>query len=872
MAPPGEERPLASSSHDGNKLHLLSLPSEILETIFKHAGLSDLFNLSLVCKPFHELASEHMYRKVNHVFANSETYAGQRSLDRLIAVLETLNTSDHNYSRHVKAIALDSVNAVDPKKSSKFKCGYNCGRFLNSLLVSTVNKTIGLETFKWDADLEVTHSLFLALSKIQGFQNLHVRLHMATAPVPATNAPSVLLGPLQNHHQHFQSNGPPYGPATQASLAMDPYLFQTLESSKSSETLSLFTGLKSFFALDPKKNAANETDTDSSSDEEDFITLQPPPGPSTFPNPGNPFGMPPVPSPGEENTNQGHKAHENALSQIFGLDLSISDRQRDQALENSVASAANQKAEKMKLSDEEEDYKFVRTLQQIAQALPLIAFSSEQTPQTLRAVEKMEKATTRYLEKNAEKVAVAKRRSSAGEGASSSSKVQLTNSDVQDNNAPSSLPQPSASPFEIGQPGASLNKDKQASIRESPGISVTVEEIPPELVDMDCPDLVEDAEEDQEFVEPGPSNASDGDLTPTASSYQNGNMNILHSSSPKNAKGKEAMRRSPSPANTVVKVGSVHAAEEQSVEGYIRENHGIPLESLSICLIPLSPLVIIRAVDVRALKHLSLLNVGAQRNLWAMLEQLHYVRPCQLTSIHTDDVTPSFLSFVNSLDKVTELFMLERRGITKPEPFASKTPVKIDDIRKQVFEKHLKHLQRLMIRNDDDANWALDVQAIRMLTSLGSNLIEMAIGLNMSSFHYFLQQLGGLRSLKALQVFYFHPDMCNSMLRELRTCIINHILHFRFLRTEYVAMCYSLGGPTQNNAIQLKTKLGRVTTATQMQDPKSVDDNFSSPGTHDGRSASTSPSEMEVFMRDGIKVTDIAGVKMWEKEIWALKL
>lgn len=207
--------------------------------------------------------------------------------------------------------------------------------------------------------------------------------------------------------------------------------------------------------------------------------------------------------------------------------------------------------------------------------------------------------------------------------------------------------------------------------------------------------------------------------------------------SAKDSKGKSAVRDIKEAA---VDTGATSKAiEDQALEEYVRSMHGIPLDSLSIHLIPVKATVLCRAVDVFALRHLSLLNVGRQCLLWAMLAQLHQVRPLQLSSIHTDNVTASFFSFANGLGQITELFMFECGGIKRAESSAPKTTAKIGDIRKQILNKHIRSLRRLVIRNDEDSNWALNSQASRLVARYGSNLIELAVGLDDSSYVSALQ-------------------------------------------------------------------------------------------------------------------------------------
>jgi hypothetical protein len=267
-----------------------------------------------------------------------------------------------------------------------------------------------------------------------------------------------------------------------------------------------------------------------------------------------------------------------------------------------------------------------------------------------------------------------------------------------------------------------------------------------DVVDIEHPDEDSEEGEDQEFLDPADSSPESEDQCsisgPTL--IQNGiNGNILYEEAQPSSsrKGKEPMRGSETINHTPAAgssdrkiVEDDEASSEKAIHDYVRLHHGIPLESLSIYLIPVKPSVLCRAVNICALRHLSLLNVGPQRAFWAMVAKLHKTMPLQLTSIHTDNVTPSFLAFLNGLSYLKELFIIERSSRSKVEPLAPKTVVVIDDIRRLVLAKHIRHLKRLMIRNDDDSSWALNKESVRLITKYGAMLKELVITLGSSNF------------------------------------------------------------------------------------------------------------------------------------------
>lgn len=176
-----------------------------------------------------------------------------------------------------------------------------------------------------------------------------------------------------------------------------------------------------------------------------------------------------------------------------------------------------------------------------------------------------------------------------------------------------------------------------------------------------------------------------------------------------------------------------------------------------------------------------------------------------------------------------------------------------------------------------------------------------------------MQRISGLRSLVALQIFFFQPDSCSAALREIRFSVIDNILQCPELRVEYVAVCYSIHGPSSNSVTQLiRTRDGpsderdKPTHAQMQPNPGSASassmdvkgkekssDNattlFPLSTTHSAfnlgeETVYTSdesdadwfaPDQFEesrVSVRDFLTLRDVVGIKMWEKEIWSLKL
>lgn len=167
----------------------------------------------------------------------------------------------------------------------------------------------------------------------------------------------------------------------------------------------------------------------------------------------------------------------------------------------------------------------------------------------------------------------------------------------------------------------------------------------------------------------------------------------------------------------------------QQISEYTRSTRGLSLHTLSIHLVPVKASVLSRAIDLRCLKRLTLLNVGNQASIWALLAKENKAQPLPLRHIFTDNVSVVFLTFVSQLAELDELYMLERPEKYKPEAFAPRSTVTIDQIRRFVLRKHQSSLKRLMIKNQNDMSWDLDTKTTLLLTRF-KQLEELAISMS----------------------------------------------------------------------------------------------------------------------------------------------
>ena len=174
---------------------------------------------------------------------------------------------------------------------------------------------------------------------------------------------------------------------------------------------------------------------------------------------------------------------------------------------------------------------------------------------------------------------------------------------------------------------------------------------------------------------------------------------------------------------------------EQTMQQYLLKTHGLTIEHLTLYFIPVKPSVFGRALDLSRLKSLSLLSVGPQGALWTLMSKhLQEGLDLQLRSIQTDDVSLAFLHFVEKLPVIHILHMLKRNA-TEYDCTTVKPPASLEEIRTLALRKHAKHLVRLSIVNNNNANvWELDRKCVKLLAALGTNLRELAFGINQDNF------------------------------------------------------------------------------------------------------------------------------------------
>ncbi|KAK8868910.1 hypothetical protein PGQ11_007488 [Apiospora arundinis] len=320
----------------------------------------------------------------------------------------------------------------------------------------------------------------------------------------------------------------------------------------------------------------------------------------------------------------------------------------------------------------------------------------------------------------------------------------------------------------------------------------------------------------------------------------------------------------------------------RQISAYIRGTRGIALDSLSLHLIPAKASVLGRAIDLHALRKLTLLNVGNQAPIWSLFAKENKLAPLPLVKIYTDHVSLPFLHFVSQLEQVHELFMLERSSKYKPESFAPKTKISLEQIRKFALKRHMHTIKRLMIRNDAEETWDADEKTTQLICRKGKMLEELAVIMGIKSVHTFLQYVSGLTNLRALHIISFRSDdTCLSVMRETRRFIVDTISHYPELKLEWL----SIGDDDRAQRIMRKTDLP---TAEQKGKKKGKGKEVAAPDAAeedgypafpDDRWDEESDSDeddgaqwLKLDLIDNIAFYDVWGVKIFKKEIMTARL
>lgn len=129
---------------DGTRLgHLLIYLSP-------QASSTDLIALCLVSKHFRDIAASQLYRNFHIVFPDEDDPSYESPIDGLAGGLDTLVTSEYNYSQFLKEIVLDTLSggAKGERAYRHYTYDLSCGKFMNTLFLLSLRKARALETFR----------------------------------------------------------------------------------------------------------------------------------------------------------------------------------------------------------------------------------------------------------------------------------------------------------------------------------------------------------------------------------------------------------------------------------------------------------------------------------------------------------------------------------------------------------------------------------------------------------------------------------------------------------------------------------------------------------------------------------------------------
>ncbi|KAG0649350.1 hypothetical protein D0Z07_4444 [Hyphodiscus hymeniophilus] len=234
---------------------------------------------------------------------------------------------------------------------------------------------------------------------------------------------------------------------------------------------------------------------------------------------------------------------------------------------------------------------------------------------------------------------------------------------------------------------------------------------------------------------------------------------------------------------------SVITDENSSMSDYIRTTRGLTLTTLAINLVPIRASVLSRAVDLRVLQSVTLLNVGHQTPFWNVMARENKLAPLSLHKIYTDNVTLPFLAFVSQLDNVTELLLVERTAKARVESTTAKTTVTMEQIRRVVLKKHAPTLKILVIRNEAGVEWDMNAKTTMLLCHRAKLLEELAVSFGVKTMHTFLQFMPGLVSLRVFHTIQFRTDdTCMWVCREFRKFTVDNVSHNPAMKLEWIAL------------------------------------------------------------------------------------
>lgn len=233
----------------------------------------------------------------------------------------------------------------------------------------------------------------------------------------------------------------------------------------------------------------------------------------------------------------------------------------------------------------------------------------------------------------------------------------------------------------------------------------------------------------------------------------------------------------------------VRLTNTEKMHDYVRTTHGLQLEELRLHYVPMKASILGKALDLTVLQRITLLETGPQDAFWALLVKLtNSEAPITFKSIHTDNVSISFLKYLSTFRSLEDLFLHQRKS--KNNDNDSEVPIDIASIRKQALRPHVKTLKRVMLRNEANDAWDLENKTLNLLALQANQLEELAVNLKSTVYHNLLQIFPVFRSLRALHLIILRgSDRTNYFVQmESLAYTIDSLAHCPDLNIKFIAI------------------------------------------------------------------------------------
>ncbi|OBT55279.1 hypothetical protein VE04_05365 [Pseudogymnoascus sp. 24MN13] len=909
-----------SAEQAPRSLTFFDLPSETQNGIIKQCTAPDLISLSLVSKHFRDLAAAQIYRNFHIIFPDEDDGTYESDMDGLAAGLDTLVTSEYDYARYLKEIVLESLSggAKGEKAYRHYTNDVSCGKFMNTLFLLTLRKAKALETFKWDVRVELSRPVYKSLHSIPALQHLYLRMHSGQSlyqrPPPLQSLKFVsddTVGDTIEVAKAIRegSEAQPTKMTNAEAKAILASRATELKTDHGPPTISGFKNLKTLSILDMdsleyvkeikacihnssstlnklqlsfsealarkarKPPPADDTGDESDQEIDEFGNMIPPP--------------PAVASPSTDDASgpakafravEAKQAQEAVLAQIFGLESKPKELPGSDASDEEKKSGAGM---------DETVNSFINEFAVLSKKLMGAPGMSDLTAEQKEFMKAVEKGAKKYLK--------GKKGTLGGKSGKVGSDEESTAGSATEKATPASSDTSDAG--KADEEDKSKNTEPEQKYvgmfdnegKKDPKAHQSTTDSPhPDDIDV-CEPEPDSQDADESTSEPVAEETAGEILTTDAETKESNDSSAPATLEPDEKVHREILeialatralkgfRFNNLAIDSLQYMVIKEAAEahnrsleqkDNTMSDYVRKTRGLTLKSLSIYLIPIKTSVLSRAVDLHVLKRISLLNVGSQAPFWNYLAKENKVSPLPLCKIHTDNVTLPFLKFVNQLENLVELFILERSTKSSEYSFAPKTMVTSDNIRRYVIKKHASSLKRLAVKNENDYTWDANVKFLELLCRKGKNLEELGISFASPALHTFNQYLPGLVSLRALHIINFrNDDTCHWVMREIPRFIADALSSHPRMKLEYLALGNTVGRLAWKVKPAPKSKDKGKGKATMYTDNTVIEEKQDESNTDDSDEEDDSAPGLKLETVDCGRFYDVLGVRMWKKEV-----